>query len=121
MSLFEPGRNCWRMERADRAAVIVDACDYYRVIRQAMLQAKQRILIIGWDFDPRIKLDRTEEANRDETLGSFLFDLAKSKPDVPIRILRWDVGALKTLFRGSAMRWMARLALQKSIHFRLTF
>ena len=119
MSLFDPGRNCWRIERADRAAVIIDACDYYRVIRQAMLQAKHRILIIGWDFDPRIKLDRTEEANRDETLGAFLLHLAKTKPDVPIKILRWDFGALKTLFRGSAMGWMARLAVQKAIHFRL--
>ena len=40
MTLFEPGRNIWRMAQADHAAVIVDACDYYRVIRQAMLQAE---------------------------------------------------------------------------------
>ena len=119
MALFEPGRNCWRMERADKAAVIVDACDYYRVIRQAMLQAKHRILIIGWDFDPRIRLDRTEEVNRDETLGDFLFDLSERKPDVPILILKWDIGALKLLARGRAIAWFARLAAQKSIRFRL--
>ena len=119
MGLFEPGRNCWKVERADRATVIVDACDYYRVIRQAMLEAKKRILIIGWDFDPRIKLDRTEEANSGETLGRFLLDLAKAKPEVPILILKWNVGALKTLFRGSAIFWIARLARQKSIKFKL--
>nr|WP_294171232.1 phospholipase D-like domain-containing protein [uncultured Sphingomonas sp.] len=119
MSLFDPGRNCWRIERADRAAVIIDACDYYRVIRQAMLQARHRILIIGWDFDPRIRLDRTEEENRDETLGSFLFDLAERKPDVPVLILKWNVGALKLLFRGGALGWLVRLAWQKSIKFRL--
>ena len=117
--LFEPGRNCWRIERADQAAVIIDACDYYRVIRQAMLQAQRRILIIGWDFDPRIKLDRTEDSNRDETLGRFLLDLAKARPQVEIRILKWNFGALKTLFRGSAMLWVARLAFQKSIKFKL--
>jgi phosphatidylserine/phosphatidylglycerophosphate/cardiolipin synthase-like enzyme len=119
MALFEPGRNCWRIERADRATLIVDACDYYRVVREAMLQAKHRILIIGWDFDPRIKLDRTEDANRDETLGDFLFDLSERKPDVPILILKWDFGFYKLLFRGSAMAWFARLAAQKSIRFRL--
>ena len=119
MGLFEPGINCWRVERATRAAVIVDACDYYRVIRGAMLEARQRILIIGWDFDPRIKLDRTEEGNERETLGSFLLNLAKAKPDLDIRILKWDFGALKTLFRGSAMWWVARLALRKNIKFKL--
>jgi phosphatidylserine/phosphatidylglycerophosphate/cardiolipin synthase-like enzyme len=119
VSLFDPGRNCWRIERADRASVIIDACDYYRVIRQAMLQARHRILIIGWDFDPRIRLDRTQPENAEETLGSFLFDLAKRKPQVPILILKWNVGALKTLFRGGALAWLARLAWQKSIRFRL--
>lgn len=119
MGLFAPGQNCWRIERAEQAAVIIDACDYYRVIRQAMLQAKHRIMIIGWDFDPRIALDRTEEANKDETLGSFLLDLAKRKPDVPILILKWDIGALKLLFRGGAIRWLLRLARQKAIRFKL--
>lgn len=119
MGLFEPGRNCWRVARADRASVIIDACDYYRVIRQAMLQARHRILIIGWDFDPRIKLDRTEEANKDETLGQFLFDLADAKPHVPILILKWNVGALKLLFRGGAIGWLFRLAWQKAIRFKL--
>lgn len=115
-SLLEPGRNCWRIEQAARAAVIVDACDYYRIIRQMMRQAQRRIMIIGWDFDPRIQLDRTE---RDESLGDFLLALAKEKPEVDIRILKWDIGALKLLFRGRALGWLARLARQKSIRFTL--
>ena len=41
--------------------MIVDACDYYHVIREAMEKARHRILIIGWDFDPRIKLDRRDK------------------------------------------------------------
>ena len=119
MAVFEPGENCWRVERAAQASVIIDACDYYRIVRQAMLEAKQRILIIGWDFDPRIKLDRTEEGNERETLGSFLLELAKSKPELDIRILKWNFGALKTLFRGSAILWVARLALRRNIKFKL--
>ena len=119
MSVFRPGENCWQIERADNAAVIVDACDYYRVIRQAMLQARHRIVIIGWDFNPRIKLDRTEDANQDETLGSFLFDLSERQPHVPILILKWNVGALKMLFRDGALAWLARLALKRSIRFKL--
>ena len=119
MGLFEPGRNCWRLARADKAAVIIDACDYYRTIRQAMLQARHRILIIGWDFDPRIRLDRTDKENADETLGTFLFNLSDRRPDLPILILKWDIGALKLLFRGSSIAWLARLAAKKAIRFRL--
>jgi phosphatidylserine/phosphatidylglycerophosphate/cardiolipin synthase-like enzyme len=112
--LLEPGRNCWRIEQAGRAAVIIDACDYYRIVRAAMLQARHRILIIGWDFDPRIALDRT---NSDESLGDFLLELARTKPNVPIKILSWRVGALKMAFRGRAILWLARLAWTKAIRF----
>ena len=119
MGLFRPGKNVWRVEHAAQAALIVDACDYYRVIRQAMIEARHRILIIGWDFDPRIALDRTEQGNEQETLGSFLLGLAKARPDLDIRILKWDFGALKTLFRGSAILWLARLAARKNIQFKL--
>ena len=118
-SLFEPGDNSWRIERAGRAALIVDACDYYHVVREAMLQARHQILIIGWDFDPRIKLDRLDENNCEETLGGFLLALAKEKPNVRIDILKWNFGALKTLFRGSAILWIARLAHTRAIRFKL--
>ena len=118
--LFEPSRNCWRVEHANRAAVIVDACDYYHVVREAMDKARHRILVIGWDFDPRIKLDRLADGDgKEETLGAFLLNLAKRKPHVSIQILKWNFGALKTFFRGSAIAWIARLAATKAISFKL--
>ena len=114
--LFEPGRNCWKIARADRVAVIVDACTYYRIIRRAMIAAEQRILIIGWDFDPRIRL---MPGQSDETLGGFLLALAHARRDTAIAILKWNFGALKSLFRGNAMLWIARLAMTKAIRFKL--
>ena len=39
----EPGRNCWRIERADRASVVIDADDYFAAVRQAMLTARKQI------------------------------------------------------------------------------
>ena len=47
MSLLEPGRNCWRIEAATRATVIVDADDYFRAARKAMVAAEHQILLIG--------------------------------------------------------------------------
>ena len=51
------GRNCWRIERAEKAPVVVDAGAYYRYIREAMKAALARIMILGWDFDTRIELN----------------------------------------------------------------
>ena len=113
-SLFEPGRNCWRIERAGRAAVIIDACDYYRIVRQAMIEAQHRILIIGWDFDPRIMLDRTHS---DQSLGDFLLELATDRPERQIKILSWRTGALKLALRGRAIFWLARLMRTEAIRF----
>ena len=46
----------WRTARASRAALVVDAADYFAHARAAMLAAERRIMLIGWDFDARIRL-----------------------------------------------------------------
>lgn len=110
MTLAEHG---WRTERAGRAALIVDAADYYAHARHAMMAARERIMLIGWDFDTRILLDRGDPRDGAPTeLGPFLTWLADTKPDLCINILTWDVAAVKLLGRGTTalrlLRWMAR-------------
>ncbi|KQT53048.1 MULTISPECIES: phospholipase D-like domain-containing protein [unclassified Aureimonas] len=107
-----PGRNCQRIERATRASVIVDADDYFRFARAAMLKARRRIVLIGWDFDGRITLGRgggKDEAP--EKVGDFIYWLARNRPELEVYLLRWDLGALKTLTRGSTiftvLKWMS--------------
>ena len=48
----------WRFVRASRAHVVVDAAAYFELMHDAMLAARQRIMLIGWDFDSRIRLAR---------------------------------------------------------------
>ena len=45
--IVEEGRNCWRIERANKARMIVDAADYYALLVRLMERAKERILLIG--------------------------------------------------------------------------
>jgi phosphatidylserine/phosphatidylglycerophosphate/cardiolipin synthase-like enzyme len=108
-SLPEPGRNCWRVETADRAALIIDAADYFAVAQKALKNARRQVLLIGWDFDTRICLDG-QAGPKSATLGQFILRLAKERPDLDIRILKWNLGALKVLARGSmiftVLRWM---------------
>ena len=117
--LLEPGRNCWRIERADRAALVVDAADYFHLARQAMLRAQSQILLIGWDFDTRIFLDHTSEDGAPTKLGPFVSWLAKERPDLSIHILKWDLGAVKLLGRGTTIFRLARWARSRQIFFKL--
>ena len=112
------GRNCWRIERADKARMIVDAADYYALLERLMADAKERILLIGWDFDPRIAL-KPDKDGGGEPLGNYLLRLAKICPDRDIDILRWNFGGLKQLAIPGILAMIARWKLTRSISFRL--
>lgn len=114
-----PGRNCWRIETADRASVIVDADGYFRVAREAMLAAKHQILLIGWDFDARIRLDHHPKDEAPAEVGAFIDWLVARTPSLQVHILRWDVGALKTLLRGKTLLTIIRWAFKRRVHLKL--
>ena len=112
------GRNCWRIERADKARMIVDAADYFALLERLMADARQRILLIGWDFDPRIAL-KPDKDGKGEPLGDYLLRLAHEKPDRDIDILRWNFGGLKQFAMPRILSMVARWKLTRSISFRL--
>jgi phosphatidylserine/phosphatidylglycerophosphate/cardiolipin synthase-like enzyme len=118
--LLRPGENCWRIARADRASVIVDADEYFRVARAAMLAARHRIMLVGWDFDARIRLGQAGPGDEaPEQLGDFILWLVKHRPELEVFLLRWDLGALNTLFRGTTVLTLARWMWHKRIQARL--
>jgi phosphatidylserine/phosphatidylglycerophosphate/cardiolipin synthase-like enzyme len=110
----------WRTETATRMRVIVDADDYFDTARQAMLKAQKRIMLIGWDFDARIKLTTAaREPGEPDTVGGFILWLAERNPALNVYLLRWDMGALKALFRGTTVLTVAKWMLHKRIHTKL--
>jgi phosphatidylserine/phosphatidylglycerophosphate/cardiolipin synthase-like enzyme len=117
---LQPGVNCWRVEKADRVSLIVDAADYFDVIRQAMLLAEQRIMLIGWDFDARVRIGpKHNPTGAPSTIGRFVLWLARQKPELKVYLLRWDFGAVKALFRGTTPITVARWAMHPRIHVKL--
>ncbi|HET9509983.1 MAG TPA: phospholipase D-like domain-containing protein [Sphingomonas sp.] len=120
-SILVPGQTCWRIEQATRATVIIDADDYFRTARKAMAAAKHQILLIGWDFDARIRLGGQEppEDGGPETVGDFMTWLVERTPELNVHILRWDVGALKTLVRGSTLLTVVDWMRHAQIHTKL--
>ena len=117
--MLETGRTCWRIERAGRAAVVVDAADYFRLVRQAMVAAREQILLIGWDFDTRIDLLPKGAEDGPTELGPFISWLPKQRPGLQIHILKWDLGAIKLLGRGTTVLRIARWAASEQVHFKL--
>lgn len=103
--LLVPGETCWRIERADAHAVFIDAADYFATLRTAVLQAKRRVLFIGWDFDPRIRMDprgtrRRTARRRPDKLGRVLEEAVRTNPELEIGVLVWDYGVIGALARG---------------------
>jgi phosphatidylserine/phosphatidylglycerophosphate/cardiolipin synthase-like enzyme len=113
------GTNCWRIEQATRASVIVDADAYFKAAREAMLAARRRIMLIGWDFDARILLGEESDREGPRKLGDFILWLVKRRPELEFYLLRWDVGGLRTLFRGTTIFTILRWKLHPRIEFRL--
>lgn len=118
-TLLEPGRNCWRIEHATRATVIVDADEYFKAARAAMMKAKTQILLVGWDFDARIRFGGDVDDGGPERVGAFISWLVKRTPGLHIHILRWDTGAIKTLFHGQTLMRIARWIRDPQVHLRL--
>ncbi|MCF3932225.1 phospholipase D-like domain-containing protein [Acuticoccus sp. M5D2P5] len=115
-----PDRECWRVDRADRFALIVDAADFFRLAKQAMLKAERSILLIGWDFDARILLEPEEQTVRGPNpIGKFLEWLAKSRPALDVRILKWDIGLVHSLARGETPHVLLQWFFGGEIDFRL--
>ena len=114
--MLKPGHNCWRIDRATRATVIVDADDYFRAARAAMLKATKQIVLVGWDFDARIRFGGDDDDGGPDRVGSFVSWLVRRTPGLHVHILRWDTGAVKTLFHGQTLLRIAKWIRDPQVH-----
>jgi phospholipase D1/2 len=90
-AILRPGSNCWRIERADRAACLVDGEQYFSAFRAAAIQAQHSLLIVGWDIDSRLELaPEAPEDGLPSTLGEFLQALLERRRSLRIDLLDWD-------------------------------
>jgi phosphatidylserine/phosphatidylglycerophosphate/cardiolipin synthase-like enzyme len=116
----------WRFAKASRVRVVVDAADYFDLMQQAMLKARRRVLMIGWDFDTRIHLTRGRrwwqkgwKSGFPSRLGGFIPWLVRHRPELEIRILKWGMGLLRFGVRGPMMFDLVRWFPHKRIDFKL--
>jgi phospholipase D1/2 len=118
--ILKEGKNCWRIRKATRVAFLVDAAAYFDAFARSAAQARDSILIAGWDIDSRIRLFRKEERDGlPSKLLEFMNAVVKRQKSLNVHILEWDFAVIyafeRELFPVFNLPWKKN----KRIHFRL--
>lgn len=117
-AILRPGHNCWRVERARALSCIQDAADYFRLVRRALLDARDTVFVVGWDFTSTIDLDPDGDATEAPTrLDDLLRFVTKRRPQLRVYILTWDYGSVYTLEREPLTRWRLRWRTARRVRF----
>ncbi len=117
-TILQPGRNCWRVERAHRFYCVQDAADHFRLVRQALLAARHTVFILGWDIFSAVDLlpgaNATDAPTRLDELLAFI---ARRRPNLRCYLLIWDHAALYTLERDPLTRWRLGWRMPRRVRF----
>ncbi len=103
-SVIRVGVNAADSAIADQAAFLVDGKSYFERLEEVLTRARKTIWIVGWDFNPEIRL----RPNAPYTLGAMLRRCVEANPDLQVRILVWAMGPIysgKTLRFFRTMPW----------------
>ncbi len=116
--IVRPGRNCWKVAHARRAAVLVDGADYFAALEKAIRKATRSIVILGWDFDGRIRLRPERDEAESPPLGELLRAQVEANPELEVTILVWSEsivhtpGSTKEMLFGAKWQDHARIAVK---------
>ena len=116
--LLRPGRNCWRIEQATRAAFLVDGEAYFGAVRATLARATRSFYILGWDIDTRMHLVPGGAGDGlPQELGPFLNAIIARHEGMHGYVLAWDYAMLYALER----EWWSFLRFSRSgnLSFRL--
>ena len=116
--LLEAERNCWRIDQADRAAILIDDAAYFAAAKSALSKARSTIHMLNWAFDPETELFPRHDGDpgAESELGAFLIHLTQQRPELAVRILCWKsailVSATQDFFPHRAKRCFKDTAVQ---------
>ena len=107
------GGNVWRVARADRLAVLMENQVYFDALASALKKAKRSIVLLGWQFDPRTRLDpQTRAGDRQAEIGHQLRMLVRTNPELDVRLLIWKspllIAASQGFYPHKAQRWFRK-------------
>jgi phosphatidylserine/phosphatidylglycerophosphate/cardiolipin synthase-like enzyme/uncharacterized membrane protein YdjX (TVP38/TMEM64 family) len=107
--LLTPGHNCWKLLPSGRSGVLVESSTYFDALHDACEQARELILIVGWDFDRREKFGRGPDAL---TFENYFCQLLERRPQLQVWLLSWDY----TFVYAAEREWFQEQRLQHFTH-----
>jgi phosphatidylserine/phosphatidylglycerophosphate/cardiolipin synthase-like enzyme len=124
LELLREGDTCWRVEQADRLALLVDGAAYFAAVRAAILNARHSIWLLAWVFDPLTRLtpDRNRRSGDPESadrLGLMLRRLSALNPALDVRVLAWDMPWMMGASQGFPCQRGAAYFLGSRVKYRL--
>ena len=115
---FIPGRNAWRVDRAERFRCVQDGAEYFRMVREAMLAAQHSIFMLGWDIAATTDLLPGETPNDAPTrFDKLLAFVMRRRPNLKCYILIWDYASLYSLERDPLSRLRLGWWMPRGVHF----
>jgi phosphatidylserine/phosphatidylglycerophosphate/cardiolipin synthase-like enzyme len=118
--LLVPGHTCWRVETAGRFAVLMENEAYFDALASALSKARRSVVVLGWQFDPRTRLDPvTRPGDRQAEIGHQLRMMVKTRPELDVRLLIWKspllIAASQGFYPHRAQAWFRK----RMVEFRL--
>jgi len=116
---LSPGRNCWRVERAERFRCVQDGAEFFRLVREAILAARRSVFILGWDVAADVDLLPGESGAAEPTRLAPLLDfVVRRRRELHCYVLAWDYSAVYVLERDPFSRWKLGWRTHRRVHFR---
>ncbi len=118
--VLAPGDTCWRVERAGRLTVLMENQAYFDALASALAKARRSVVVLGWQFDPRTRLDpETRPGDRQAEIGHQLRMMVKTRPELDVRLLIWKspllIAASQGFYPHRAQGWFRK----RMVEFRL--
>jgi phospholipase D1/2 len=106
--LLIEGDTCWRRVHAARAAVLIDAANYFEALRASLLAARHSVMILGWELHSRTRLEGAQRPTDGAPveLGKLLRWLLKRRPKLTLKILLWNHPVVYAVHRELFPRWI---------------
>jgi phosphatidylserine/phosphatidylglycerophosphate/cardiolipin synthase-like enzyme len=119
-ALFRPGHNCWRLARADRAAVLIDGESYFSAFADAIERARRSIIVLGWDFNSSVRLRPAQGGDGfADQIGQVLDRAVARRPHLHAYVLDWDFSMIYAMEREFLPRWRLARRTHRRFHFQL--
>jgi len=118
--LLVPGETCWQITGTRRLAPLIDGERYFATLRRALIDARHRILILGWDLHSQLELVREDPGDGLPTrLGELLHTLLERTPGLEAWILLWDYAPIYALEREPLLFGIHPWRQHPRLHFAL--